>query len=257
MDWIIDICAEAGVKVWLVIPSRPPIVIDRWPPSSLSPEWDYRKETYIEYPVDNRFGDTPSANQLVLLSALEKKAKKLGVDIMYNTKAVKLVSENGKVTAVIAKTKEGNYVRIKVNKGLVLATGDYSNNKALVQYYLTESMAKLVPLAYGMNGDGHLMACWVGARMEPRPHPAMVHAFNVLGMAPFLMVDKKGKRFVNEDLDPVFFANQCLKVGGCWVLFDSDWPKYVNKLSPKVLQIWSVDEKNTFKQSGAKPRKRC
>lgn len=247
MDWIIDICTEANVKTWLVIPDRldkDTLVIDKWPPSEVPQEWDYRKETYIEYPTCHRFGDTPSANQLVLLSALEKKAKQLGVDIKYNTEAIKLERPNGgKVTAVIVKSKDDAYIRIKVNKGLILATGDYANNKAMVEYYLPETMAKLVPLTYGMNGTGHLMACWVGAQMEPKPHPAMIHGFHILGTAPFLMVDRFGKRFVNEDLDLVGFGIQCLEIGGIWVVFDSDWPKYITQLSPRLGGMWRADEK--------------
>lgn len=252
MDWLIDMCEKQGVKSWLVIPDRADkyaFIIDRWPPTHAPPGWDYRKQTYIEYPTCHRFGDTPAANQALLLSILELKARDLGVEIRYETNALRLERpDNGRVKAVIAQTKDGKYIRFKAKKSVILSTGDYGGNRAMVEYFLPEEFAKLPDLRsiFGMpapTGDGHLMAYWIGAQIEPRPHCAMVHAWHAMGTAPFLMVDKFGKRFANEDLisNVLAFPIQCLRNGGIWVVFDSNWPKYTYNLGPGFFRIWKAD----------------
>ncbi|MCS7115503.1 MAG: FAD-dependent oxidoreductase [Nitrososphaerota archaeon] len=251
MDWLIDMCAEVGVKTWLVFPDREDrytTVIDKWPPSTVPPQWDYRKENPSEYPVCHRFGPAPGCNQASLLKVLENKAKKLGVDVRYRTEAKRIEkTEDGRVNAVIAKTDGNAYVRFTARKGVILATGDYGGNKTLVEHFVPEDSAKLPPLMPAWfrlgTGDGHLMAHWVGAQFEPKPHPVILHHWHALGTDPFLMVDRFGKRFVNEDLNVVYFANQCLKRGGIWVIFDSKWPEHACKLGPGFFRVWRVNEK--------------
>lgn len=250
MDWLIDLCTEVGVKTWLVFPDREDkrtTVIDKWPPSAVPPQWDYRKETHIEYPVCHRFGSTPSCNQSALLKTLENKAKRLNVCIKYGTEAKRIEKADGnRATAVIAKTVENTYVRFIAERAIILATGDYGANEVLVKHFISEDFAKLaqlMPAWFRMGtGDGHLMAHWIGAQFEARPHPVILHSWHALGTDPFLMVDKFGKRFVNEDLNVVYFANQCLKRGGIWVVFDSNWAEYANKLGPGFFRVWRVDE---------------
>lgn len=60
----------------------------------------------------------------------------------------------------------------------------------MVEYFLSEEFAKLLDLRniFGMPtpiGDGHLMAYWIGAQIEPRPHCVMVHAWHGIGTAPY------------------------------------------------------------------------
>lgn len=249
MDWLIDLCQEAGVKTWLIFPDRVDrhaFVINKWPLTDVPNGWDFKKETHVEYPTCHRFGDNPTCNQTVLLKTLESKAKKLNVDIRYGTEAKKIErASNGRATAVIAKTGD-IYVRFIAEKGIILATGDYGANKTLVKHFLPEDFAKvalMMPARYRMGtGDGHIMAHWIGAQFESKPHAAIVHSWHAMGTAPFLMVDKFGKRFVNEDLGAVSFTNQCLKRGGVWVIFDSNWPEHVKKLGPGFFRIWKADE---------------
>lgn len=250
MDWLIDLCAEQGVKAWLVIPDRRDehtFVIDAWPPSHAPPGWSYKNDIHTEYPTCHRFGDTPRQNQRLFLSVLENKAMKLGVDIQYGTKALKLEKgQDGRVTGVIARDKNGSYVKFQARKGIIISTGDYSDNKAMVEKFLPEEYVKLRTLRRDETamGDGHIMAHSIGAQMEPKPHGAMTHMHHVLGTAPFLMVDKFGKRFANEDimLNMVAFTVQCIRVKGIWVIFDSNWPKYVWKLGPGFRRVWKADD---------------
>ncbi|NLG10057.1 MAG: FAD-binding protein, partial [Coriobacteriaceae bacterium] len=49
------------------------------------------------------------------------------------------------------------------------------------------------------TGDGHKMAMWVGAEMQAKPFPPMLHP-QALAMfhGPFMFVNVRGKRFMNE-----------------------------------------------------------
>ena len=54
-------------------------------------------------------------------------------------------------------------------KGIVLAKGDYSYNKDMIEKYFPGANLRqgLIPTSMG---EGHQMAMWIGAQMEKTPH---------------------------------------------------------------------------------------
>ncbi len=64
------------------------------------------------------------------------------VDYYFNMPGVQLVQdEAGKVVAVIGKNEEtGGYVRFNVTKGVILATGSFINNQAMLARYNTQAV---------------------------------------------------------------------------------------------------------------------
>ncbi|MDY2868474.1 MAG: FAD-dependent oxidoreductase [Mesosutterella sp.] len=83
----------------------------------------------------------PGGSQLAL--TLMEKAKSLGVKMMFNTKVVKLLQNtNGVIDGVRVKTKAG-YSEIHSRAGVILATGGYSANQAMVTQYAGSSAAKM------------------------------------------------------------------------------------------------------------------
>lgn len=84
----------------------------------------------------------PGGGQLA--KTLVEKAKSLGVDVRFNTKAVELLSDakTGAVCGVKAKTKEG-LVDFYSQYGVVLATGGFSANQQLVTGYIGSAGAKM------------------------------------------------------------------------------------------------------------------
>ncbi len=75
-------------------------------------------------------------------NVLMAKARKLGVKIQFNTKVVELMTDEntGAVTGVRARTKKGTEI-INGKLGVVLATGGYSANQALVTQYCGSAAA--------------------------------------------------------------------------------------------------------------------
>ncbi len=147
-----------------------------------------------------------------VIPTLEAAALEAGVEIVYNTAATELIMEDGKVTGAKAVTNDGANVTLHANKGVVLATGGFAANAAMVAEYnnywpgLTDS-AKTTN-APTLTGDGILMAKAIGAdltgmeftQMIPTASPADGSLFTAVGGSAEIMafVNKEGKRFVSE-----------------------------------------------------------
>ena len=75
----------------------------------------------------------------------------------------------GRVTGCVAK-RDGEYTRYKATKGVVLATGDFSQDKDMVAKYCPMAL----PFGYGgvYDGSGLKLALWIGASWQkytPKP----------------------------------------------------------------------------------------
>ena len=144
-----------------------------------------------------------------LLDAIAEKAVAAGAEIRYNTPAVQLVQdESGRVTGVIGESKEG-YVKVNASKGVILCTGDTSDDQEMLEAFCPIMLG--VQSMHGApcnTGDGHKMALWAGASMDPAPHTMMMHfdpTWMPEGNAPYsgipwLRVNLNGERFGNENL---------------------------------------------------------
>lgn len=84
----------------------------------------------------------PGGAQLSL--SLIERAKALGVDLRFNTKAVAILQDEktGAVNGVRIKTKEG-LSELRSKKGVVIATGGFSANQAMVTQYIGSGGAKM------------------------------------------------------------------------------------------------------------------
>ena len=136
-----------------------------------------------------------------------------GVETHYNTKAEVLVQdESGRVTGVIATNENGESVYYKAAKGVIMCTGSFGGNEAMMRRFYPEHFAEwaLANNAYEAymgddpvtdtemdDGLGHRMLCWAGAEMEEICAWA---AWQTTGWRsfPYLLVNSKGERFMNE-----------------------------------------------------------
>lgn len=146
----------------------------------------------------------------LLLNTMVEKAVAAGANIMYETPAVRLVQdESGRVTGVVGQRKDKLYVKINASKGVLMATGDLSDDPEMLECFAP--MLQGVQTMHGApcnTGDGHKMGLWAGAAMDEGPHCIMMH-FDPTWMPeggapysgiPWLRVNLKGERFANEDL---------------------------------------------------------
>jgi succinate dehydrogenase/fumarate reductase flavoprotein subunit len=143
--------------------------------------------------------------QNVLDNVIEKNPN---LEVFYSTPAVQLVKDGDKVTGVIAKDSDGKYIQFNASKGVILATGDYMNNDAMVARWCPD-VADFDKKQYHKTGDGHVLALSAGAKMEPLGHTKMMHDFDSGQMyeEPFLYVNMDGERFTNEYTGFVYMGN--------------------------------------------------
>lgn len=188
------------------------------------------------------------------MRALAKTAEQAGVKFFFQMPAVQLVqNRSGEVQGVIARGEDGKYRKFLAKKGVILATGDYQNNKAMSDYFVPD-VKHLGRKQLDKTGDGFAMAYWAGGVFEPIGHTKMLHDFDA-GPAsmcdmPFLAVDRKGRRFVNETVE-MSLLNNYLKdaenAGHYSQVFDADymtqaatWPGKL--VPPEGLKNYMPDE---------------
>jgi fumarate reductase flavoprotein subunit len=253
MDWLLDMAEEANQ----------PVVLD-----PVTREW-----YFPNYPVTHHFvsrdkGDTTLQKNLAQM--LENNAKARGVDLRFETPAVQLLREGkGRVTGVIAKNKKGEYIQFNTRKAVVLCSGDYGNNKEMVEKYCSWQARELFDLSIAYQdatviatgtangrvntGDGHKMGMAVGAAIDDPPHCVMMwdrttagieperitaqgqilkRYFLTIPRQPWLVVNTKGERFMNEDIPWAYEANQYMTQPDrtAWKVWDTryeqQWPQF-------------------------------
>lgn len=177
-----------------------------------------------------------------------------GLEIFYSTPAEQLViDDKGNVTGVICKTEKG-YTQFNASKGVVIATGDYTNDEDMMKYY-NPDMVHMGRKQTNQTGDGHKMMVWAGAEMEPVCGAKVQHDFDAgpgsMADMPFLSVKNDGTRFCNEARSAMAYMGNFLtseKDSGYYTqVFDSnymtdcaDWP---GKLyDPEMLKNYMPEE---------------
>jgi fumarate reductase flavoprotein subunit len=222
MDWLLDMTDAAGLNM----------SIDQYPPP---PTFNNADEYYPQYHVTHR-----SDNQVLVVKCLKDNAVRNGVDIRFNTRAQQLLRKgNKRVIGVIAQKKNGDYVRFNAKKAVVLCTGDYGDNAEMMAKYCPQA-AYLTLNIKTSTGDGHMMALWAGAMMEPAPHAPMIHGLaGPLGVAPFLQVNTKGDRFHNEDVPTQSYVNAVERQPGqqAWQIFDSKYPEELSYMGIGLVKV--------------------
>lgn len=141
--------------------------------------------------------------------ALYNKALELGVTVLLEHTASKILKENGKVSGVLAKNNAGEEIKIEC-KAAIVCTGGAGGNKDFIKKYIGLEHGKevfnfAIP---GVNGDGLLMAWDAGADQVPvriemaadigGGEETTFGYTNVMGQ-PNLLVNRFGKRVMNED----------------------------------------------------------
>jgi fumarate reductase flavoprotein subunit len=209
-DWLLDMTEAASIEVF----------INHYPPP---PAFDNAVEYYPQYPVTHHCRD----ERLIARCLLDNFLKK-GVAVYFKTRAKQLARKNGgRITGVIAQNQAGEYLQFNASKAVILCTGDYGNNAAMMAKYCPQT-AYLAPMIRTSTGDGHLMAMWTGAVMEPMPHTPMIHGpAGPLLTSAFLQVNSLGERFQNEDVPIQSNVNGVERQPGrlTWQVFDSKYPE--------------------------------
>ncbi len=154
------------------------------------------------------------------------------VQVLFGTRGVQLVQEEGKVTGLIAQDSEGAYIKINAAKGVVLAGGGFGGNKEMMEDLLP-SISRMFTSEEGFNapfgrdGSAIQMGVWAGGRLEGEISTMNFDSMTVPDYIPGpLWVDEKGERFQNEafagpELNGFFMARA--KRGNITSVYDSTY----------------------------------
>lgn len=210
----------------------------------LPEHYDWTKEDFPCYPTSIEFLPNQSVNFLANMDAAVATGN---VDARYGHFAEKLIMEDGRCTgAYIRNAETGKYLKVTASKGVILATGDYSQNEAMVRHFCPDvlengivRMFTNVDVEGNMTnqGDGIRLGMWAGAVVQ-QDHAPMIHhmgggadleGVGVMGNAGFLNLDMNGRRFMNEDLPGQQIENQIELVRDrkSWQIFDAGWPEQI------------------------------
>jgi len=148
-------------------------------------------------------------------TVLEERVKERGVEILLETRALKLYQwADNRIAGVMAETKNGKMITVKAKKGAILSTGDYSASKEIKGKFtpLLENVNAETAGNPGNTGDGFTMAWAVGADSicldevgDPKElfmfpdQPRGTGISEYLIKAGAIIVNKNGQRFQNED----------------------------------------------------------
>ena len=208
----------------------------------LPEHYDWKQERFPCYPTSVEF----KPDQHVTVEANMQKAIDTGnVQTFYGCFVEKLIMEDGRCVGLYARdAATGEYIKCNASKGVILSTGDYSQNTRMLKHFCPEVIENNIQCLFTNvdvegnftnQGDGIQLGMWAGAQVQ-QSHAPMIHhmgggadlaGVGVMGNAGFLNIDLNGKRFMNEDLPGQQLENQIelQKNRESWQIFDSNWPE--------------------------------
>ena len=208
----------------------------------LPEHYDWKQERFPCYPTSVEF----KPDQHVTVEANMQKAIDTGnVQTFYGCFVEKLIMEDGRCVGLYARdAATGEYIKCNASKGVILSTGDYSQNTRMLKHFCPEVIENNIQClftnvdvegSFTNQGDGIQLGMWAGAQVQ-QSHAPMIHhmgggadlaGVGVMGNAGFLNIDLNGKRFMNEDLPGQQLENQIelQKNRESWQIFDSNWPE--------------------------------
>lgn len=204
----------------------------------------------------------PKGHTPVLQANFDKAVAENGLEVYFDSPARQLIrGEDGRVTGVIFQSlTDDSYTQVNASKGVILATGGFGHNDAMMAYYLPwiHDIIDRYDVTYGHTdikanyantGDGQQMGMWIGAQMEPGPLGSMAHGdFGKLGPDAFLQLNAQGIRFHNEDQTNDHYGAQFVRQPGpIYMVIDSDWAEQLPAMQGGLGCVRSASD--TLKES--------
>lgn len=208
----------------------------------------------------HRPSDTSAVGPM-LVKTLNAKLDELGIPVLLETKATKIIAdEQGKITGVEAENEDGSFI---INtKAVVLATGGFGANPDMVVKYAPQLSGFITTNHIGATGDGIEMALELGAGLTDieqiqthptvNPNTATMYTEGVRGNGAILVNDD-GNRFVNEleTRDVVSAAILEQPNEESWLVFDTAVRESLSAIE-KYINEGIIVEANTIEELAEK-----
>ncbi len=184
-----------------------------------------------------------------VLNILSDTATAKGARIELNTGAARLIADdNGNIRGVSAQRK-GKQTTIGARRGVILTSGGFSLNKKLLAKFVPPMAKAQALVGRGSDGDGLKMAWAYGSDIEDMPYikatfgfapdPGSIkNDFALVFYKGAIIVNKEGKRFVNESISYKLVGDAALVQPDAMGFQFSARPS-----APKPLKIRSMQSK--------------
>ncbi|NBC37794.1 FAD-binding protein [Novosphingobium sp. FSY-8] len=211
--------------------------------------------------AEREAGDYRGLGQ-ALIGALYLAVLERNIPVEFEKRARRLVKDGHRIIGVVCEDASGREFAVRARRGVVIATGGFEWNEALVKTFLRGPMTGPVSVPEN-EGDGLIMAIEAGAQLGN-----MQNAFwqqSVLEMKPqrgakpnyllgsderarpgAILVNRKGKRFINE-------ATNYNAMGKAVVAFDAGEHTYPNLPYWLVIDQRNKDKYQTFNAAPGAP----
>jgi len=178
--------------------------------------------------------------------------------IQTSSKVVDFIFKDSTVKGIVY-THKSKKKYLESRLGVLLATGGFSRNKRLIKKYAPTLLKAEVVAAEGATGDGLEMAVKLGAQIIDTENikasfgflrnPASMDDLSLIQYSGAVIVNQKGKRFVNESLPYKQLADHALRQNGreTFVIFDENIRLQAMKQPPDNL-IWNQIEKRILEK---------
>ncbi len=170
-----------------------------------------------------------------LAARLRMALKDAGIPLWLKTTMTELVTDDdGRVTGIVA-TRDGETVRIRGRKGVLLATGGFDHNQEMRDKYLPKGGQEDFAMGARENtGDGIRAGESVGGALDlmddawwmpavRHPAGAVIPLLSERCIPRSVIVGQDGRRFTNESAPYVNFVHDQLEGGHvpCWFVMDA------------------------------------
>ena len=208
----------------------------------------------------HRPSDTSAVGPM-LVKTLNAKLDELGIPVLLETKATKIIADkDGNITGVEAEDENGEFV---INtKAVILATGGFGANPDMVVKYAPQLAGFITTNHSGATGDGIEMALELGAGLTDieqiqthptvNPNTATMYTEGVRGNGAILVNDE-GNRFVNEleTRDVVSASILAQPNEESWLVFDTAVRESLSAIE-KYINEGIIVEANTIEELAEK-----
>lgn len=191
-----------------------------------------------------------------MIAIMKKELEKSNADVRVNSQVVRINKDaDGNVTGVLVQGKNTGLYEIKA-KAVILTTGSYANNGALVSSYHPEFFGMVSSAQPGSHGDGIQLARPLGAKISHlervQVHPNIAAGTSIMLTLAFrtnggILVNKEGKRFFNDnaprnELGAAMLRQPAQKV---WLIYDDAVAAKRQKVHNGYVRLGFVSEGKT------------
>ena len=211
----------------------------------INPEYDYDTELYPMYSDVICFRPDQIPLNDKIMEIIQASA-----DVHFSTTCNQfIVDDSGAVCGAWCTDMDGKVIKINA-KAVVDACGDYGSNTEMRSYFSHESFEMMFGWsntdAYGDPTNmrmGLKMAVWAGADPDFSAAAVMTHSFGgAMGCNPYLLVNKNGERFCNEDVPGHLLSQVTIRQPEqkTYQIFDSKYPEQVHTMPTGHACYWKI-----------------